>query len=871
MRFFRSSKLDSEMDAEMRFHIDMEAAELERAGIPAAEARRQALASFGGLRRFREEGHEARGGSWLEDLLRDVRYSARSLLKTPGYVVTVVLTLALGIAANTSILSVARGVLFKPLSYHDPARLMVIWDGLGWIGVPEAWLTGPEIVRLRRDAQQFSGFAALRSGSSTLDGSDGSEPQQVRESSVSANFFQLLGSGPELGRGFAPAEDAPGARPVAVLSQRLWRQRYGGDSALVGKPILIDGRSTVVVGILPASFHFSAQSSLGSPSDADLFRPIVDTLAAMNPDNHSLGLLARVKSNVSVAAALGELGAISRRLDEETYGKHGFRFAPVLLQERMVRAVRPALIALLAAVGVLILIMAANLAVLSLVRAARRERELVVRRAIGAGKGRIARQIVTETILLALFSGALGAVLGVGALRVLLALAPAGLPRREEIGIDFTVLAVTLGIAVLVGLAMAMAPVFHSARTDIASVLREKAPSRLGGRVRHSLVLAQLALSMVLLAGTGLLLGSFVRLLHVDAGFSGEKVLTIQLMASRAKYATGQPVVDLYTRYLEALARIPGVMAAGASSSPPFSGGADQSGVRFPASPTNTGDAQHDRMLGDVGPATPGYFAAMGIPVLEGREFTPSERDSTARVALIDELVARRYFPSGSAIGQIVLIDGDSLRVVGVVRHVRLYNLQDEGRGQLYIPHSILQYRALTIAVRTKGDPLASAAEARQAIRGIDPAQPIIAVGTMREALRGSLAERRLVLILVGGFGAAALLLVALGVYGVTASSVAQRTRELGIRMALGADRRNVVASVLGEPARLVTLGLVIGLAGTFAAGRVVRKMLYGVSASDPLTLAAVGGVLLAVALIASYVPARRATRVDPMVALRNE
>ena len=871
MRFFRSRTHDREMDAEMQFHIDMEAAELERAGIAPAEARRRALASFGGVRRFKEEGHEARGGAWLEDLLRDLRYSLRSLARSPGYVVTVVLTLSLGIAANTSIFSVANGILFKPLSYRDPARLMVLWDGLDWIGVPEAWITGPEVVRLRRDTRSFEGFAVLRGGSATLGGSDGSEPQQVREFAVSANFFQLLGSGPELGRGFSPGEDRPGAPRVAVLSRKLWMQRFGGDSALLGKSVLLDGRATTVVGVLPSAFRFSAQSSLGSPSDADLFRPIVDTLASMNPSNHSLSLLARVRPGLAVAAALAELGTVSRRLDAEEYGNRGFKFVPVLLQERMVREVRPALVALLAAVAVLILIMCANLAVLSLVRAARREREVVVRKAIGAGPGRITRQILTETVLLAAASGVVGTFLGSVALRALLALAPAGLPRRGEIGIDLRVLAVTLGVAAVVGLGIGVAPVFHSLRSDISSVLREKAPSRAGGRLRPGLVLAQLALSMVLLAGTGLLLGSFVKLLRVDPGYSAEQVLTIDLMASRARYATGQPVADVFARYLTALRALPGVRSAGASTALPFSAGADQSGVFFPASPTNTGNGEHDRMLADVGPATAGYFAALGIPVLAGREFEASDRDSTARVALIDELIAKRSFPAGGAVGQLVTVDGDSLRVVGVVGHVRMYSLQEEGRGQLYVAHAHLPYRGLIIAVRTDREAQSLASEARRAIRGVDPEQPIIGMASMRDALRGSLAERRLVLILVGSFAGAALLLVALGVYGVTASAVTQRTRELGIRMALGADRRKVVLAVLGAPARLVTLGLVLGLAGTLATGRVVRKMLYGVSSSDPLTLGAVALTLLLVTLLASYFAARRATRVDPMVALRSD
>jgi predicted permease len=871
MRFFRRKEDDDAMDAEMRFHVDMEAAELERMGVPPAEARRRALAAFGGVQRYKEEGHEARGGAWLEDLSRDLRYSLRSLRRSPGYTAVVILTLALGIAANTSIFSVANGILFKPLPYRDPSRLMVIWDGLDWIGVPEAWITGPEVVRLRREAKTFEGFSVLRSGSATIGASDGSEPQQVRQSGVSANFFQVLGTGPDIGRGFASGEDLPGAPRVVVLSRKLWKQRFGGDSSFIGKTIILDGQATSVVGILPPAFRFSAQSSLGSPSDADVIVPLIDTLTAMNPSSHSLGLLARVRSGVPVADARAELDAMSKRLDAEEYGKRGFHFVPIMLQERMVRDVRPALVALLAAVGVLILIMCANLAVLALVRAARRERELTVRRAIGAGHGRITRQILTETVLLSLGSAIVGAVLGSWALRGLLAIAPAGLPRRDEIGIDLAVLGVTLLVALVVGIGMGLAPVFHSVRSDIASVLREKAPSRAGSKVRQMLVLAQLALSMVLLAGTGLLLGSFVRLMRVDPGFSGDNVLTIELMATRGRYATGQPVVDLFTRYANALRTLPGVNAVGVTSAPPLSAGADQSGVFFPSSPTNTGDPQHDRMLGDVAPAGAGYFTAMGIPLLGGREFDAGDRDSTAKVAVIDDMVAKRYFPKGNAVGQIVRIDGDSMRVVGIARHVRMYSLQEEGRGQLYVPHGYRQYRYMIVAVRTNGDPLSFAAAARRAIRSVDAEQPIISMATMADNVRDSLAERRLVLTLVAAFAAAALFLVALGVYGVTSSTVTQRTRELGIRMALGADRRQVVWSVLTEPARLVTIGLALGLAATFLSGRVVRRLLFDVSPTDPLTLGAVALVLLLVALLASYFPARRATRLDPMVALRSD
>ncbi|HEU4996176.1 MAG TPA: ABC transporter permease [Gemmatimonadaceae bacterium] len=880
LKILRRRAHERDMDDEMRFHVDMEAADLERMGVPPAEARRRALAAFGGIQRYKEEGHESRGDSWLADLMRDLRYAARSLRRAPSYTAVVVLTLALGIAANTSIFSVANGILFKPLPYREPGKLVVVSDGLEMIGAPEALVTGPEVVRLRAETRSFEGFAILRGGSAAVSASDGGEPQQVTANAVSVNFFQLLGVGPDVGRGFTAGEDAVGVAPVAVISRRLWMQRYGADRSLVGRQILVDGRLTTLVGVLPADFRYTAQQY--TSESADVFVPYADTLQRMPVTNHSLGVLARIRSDVPAARAVDELKAVARRLDREVYRSRGFDFKAITLQELMVRQVRPALVVLLVAVGVLILIMCANLAVLVLVRTSMRERELSVRRAIGASNGRVTRQILTEMLMLSVGGGVTGALLGTWALKALLALAPGALPRRAEIGIDVTVLAVTLLVSLVVGVVIGLAPVVHSARSDIANVLREKAPSRSGNALRRGLVLLQLALSMVLLAGTGLLLGSFVRLTRVDPGFNPDHVLAIELMASRSKYGSGQPVANLITRYAEALRSTPGVTAVGASTAPPFLGMQDQNGFSVPRSPTNTGDPQKDFVLVDAGGVSPGWMQAAGVTLVEGQEFGPEHTDSaSARVVIIDDLLARRYFPQGGAVGQMANVNGDMLRVLGVARHVRMGDLREAGREQVWVPHAYRAYRYVWIAVRVDGtcagaasagcDPLRLVPAMRQAIRGVDADQPIVSVSRMSDTVRDSLAERRLVLILVGGFAGAALLLAALGVYGVTASAVTQRTRELGIRMALGANRPAVIWSVLSAPAVLVGAGLVLGLAGTFVLGRALERLLYGVRPTDPLTLGLVALVLLVVALIASWVPARRATRVDPMVALRAE
>jgi putative ABC transport system permease protein len=506
------------------------------------------------------------------------------------------------------------------------------------------------------------------------------------------------------------------------------------------------------------------------------------------------------------------------------------------------------------------------------VRAAGREREVTVRRAIGASQGRVTLQILTETLLLSLTGALLGVVLGQAALRGLLAIAPPGLPRRGEIGIDWLVLAVTLGVALVVGIAMGLAPVVHSVRADISAVLREKAPSRSGRGVRRALVLGQLALSMVLLAGTGLLIGSFVRVMRVDGGFNPDNVLLVDMLVSRAKYATGAPVVAAVQRFGDALRAIPGVRVVGASMAPPLSAGADQSGVMFPGAPGNTGVPEHDRTLADVAPATEGWFRAMGIPMVRGEEFGPAQRDSAqSRVAIISEEFADKFFPKADPIGRPIVIDGDTLRVHAVAKHMRLYGMDSQGREQVWTTHRYAFYRYMAFAVRVDGDPASFAAAARKAIQDVDSAQPIMGIKPFSENVKNSLAERRLVLTLVGAFAAAALLLAALGVYGVTASSVSQRTREFGVRMALGANRASVIGTVLSEPIKLVSAGLLIGLAGTWASGRIIGRLLYGVDAMDPLTIGAVVVVLLLVAVVASYLPARRATRVDPIVALRSD
>jgi predicted permease len=871
--------VSEEVDEELAQHLELRVRELRARGMDAATAHAEALRRFGDLDRIRrdcesigEDRERAmRRMQWLGELRQDFRYALRQLRRTPAFAFVTVLTLALGIGATTAIFGVVNGVLLKPMPYPDPARLLLLWDDLSWIGVPEAFVTGPEVLRLRSAARLFDGFAAVRSASLGIAELGGAaEPVQLRLTTTSANFFDVLGVRPRLGRGFAPGEDRAGAPLVLVISDGLWRRRYGGDPRIVGRVVDLDGTRATIVGVLPPEFRFATQQSLGAPSDA--YAPLQMDLTT-DPRSHRVSVLTRVRAGVGMHQALAELATISAAIDKEFYGSHGFRFVPISVYERLVRGVRPALVALLGAVALLALIMCANLATLALSRATRREREFAVRKAIGAARGRITRQVLTETMVLSLAGATLGILFAWWGIRGLLTLAPPGLPRREEIGIDPTVVLFTAGVAIVVGLVVALAPVWYAGRRDLSAVMRERAPTIGANRARSFLVMLQVALSLMLLTATGLLLASFSKLIGVRPGFDARSVVTIDVRASNARYPQPAAVAAFVATYIDRLRALPGVRQVGATSAAPLSGDADQYSIGFPASPINKA-GYVTRELVDYAVTTPGYFGAMGIELLPGsRDFTAQDRVDSPPVAIIDESLARKFFPGGSALGQQVVVYGDtSATIVGVARYVRLWNIRDEeGRGQIYRAHAQVPYRGMTIAVRANGDPNGVERAARGALYALDPAQPLANVTPMAEIVALSLGEQRLVTVLVLGFAATALVLAMLGVYGVTAAAVAKRTRELGIRIALGAQQRNVVLTVLRSSVALVAVGLVIGLAGTLALARVLQRLLYSTSATDPRVLAGVAVLTAAVALIAGYIPARAATKVDPARVLRTE
>jgi predicted permease len=581
----------------------------------------------------------------------------------------------------------------------------------------------------------------------------------------------------------------------------------------------------------------------------------------------------RVRDNVRTATALAELKGISAGLDAESYGKKGFRFLPVPVRERLVREVRPAIIALMSAVGLLVVIMCANLATLALARASRREREFAVRRALGAGYSRIARQVLTETTVISFAGAVLGVLIAWWGIKGLLALAPIGLPRRDEIGVDAIVVLFTLALGLVVGIVMGLAPLVHSTRSNISSVIGEKGSTARGATLRNTLVVAQVALSLTLLTGTGLLLASFTRLTKVDGGFAPRGVLTLTYVTPAGKYR-GSKAAQYHDRVVARMRTLPGVVAAGVGTSPPLFANTDQSGVDFPESPTNTGDTEHDHLLIEFATAGPDYFKAMGIRLIEGREFTAADDSAHGQVAIIDETLSKRFFPTGGALGKRIRIDNDTaiVLVVGVVAPIRNYAMRDDaGRPEAYAPDAVVTFRGVTTVIRTTGDVAALARAARTAFHELDPAQPIGRLEAMSDIVSRSLGESRLVLIVVSAFAFTALLLAAIGIYGVTSTAVAARTREVGIRVALGAQRGQVLGLMIRRPLALVSGGVVLGLAGTAATGTLIAKLLYGVGPMDPLTIVVVTTALLAVAALSAFAPASRATRVDAARVLRAE
>ena len=824
---------------------------------------------------------------------QDLRQGLRMLVNSPGFTIVAVLTLALGIGANTAIFSIVNAVLLRPLAYKDSPSLVNIWGKFEKDGILENWISEPEYWDLLDHNESFSEIAAYSlGGRANLTRAD-AQPVQVSTGNATAGVLPLLGIRPVLGRSFGADEDQPGHSHYALLSYSLWQSQFGGDPNMVSKPIQLDGETYRVVGVLPKQFSLGGKQDLWTPLGLDRARPA-------GRGSHYLHVVARLKPGADArqaSLALTRFADDLRRAYPGNYG-HGaeknFDMYMVPVKEQLVRRLRPALLVLLGAVAFVLLIACANVANLLLARASTREKELAIRAALGAGRARLVRQLLTESLILGFAGGLLGLLLaywGVGALR---ALAPANTPRMDEVHIDPVVLAFTFGVSLLTGLVFGLAPAWQVARTDLRETLNEagRGTSAAGAslNLRAALVVSELALAVLLLVGAGLLIRSFNRLVDVSPGFQTQHLLTMELTLPEKTYPDGAPVQNFYSQLVASVETVPGIQAAGAVSQMPLTDSYTSGSVFF--EDTSIPDIPKLPELGnlpymeiDQRAATPEYFQAMEIPLVRGRLLGDADDASAALVAVVDTNFARRFWPDREALGQRVAIDTIPnvkpgaprwRTIVGVVGHVKHYSLDVEGREQIYFPHrqplyGVFAPRDMTLAVRTSLDPASVTSAIREQVLAIDKGLPLYNIATMDQLVANSVAQPRLNLSLLVAFALLALALAAVGVYGVMAYAVTHRTQEFGIRMALGASPADVLKQVFREGGRLAAWGLGLGLIAALALTRLMASMLYGVKPSDPLSLGVAAALLAVVAFAACYIPARRATRVDPLVALRYE
>lgn len=813
-----------------------------------------------------------RGGGGMGEVVREVREALRRLSRAPVFTAVSVLTMGVGIGAFAAIFSVVDGVLLEPPPYQDPEELVWVWRDYTWFGLDRGWLGGPDIAGLRGHDGAFAGVVGFRNGGRNLTGREGDNPRRVRVTFASHELFDVLGVEPAHGRGFAPEDDVPGAAAVAVLGHELWRSHFAADRGIIGRDVFLNGEATTVVGIAPADFRFVVHSALGDPSPADLYQPMRIDLTAEDPGSGAFAGLARVRGGATPAEVEAAIAAVAQDLDD-LWGNPGLRMWSVGLHEDLVVEIRPALTVLLAAAGFLLLILGANLATLLLGRATARDRELAVRAALGAGRGRLFRTVLTESAVLAGAGALLGLGLAFPALEALRALAPEGLPRLTDVTVDPSVVVVALSAALVMGVGAGALPAWRSLRGGVSQRLREgggRGGSGLSGlRTRSALVVAQVALSLMLLVGAGLLARGFLVLLDTDPGVDGRSVLTFTAALDPGRYGAEGAIADFDRRFRAAVSRLPGVQGVGAVDALPLTATASQRTVAFPGAPGNRG-VDEDEPLIDYFYAGHGYAEAVGLRLLEGRAFNEGDDAEGPGVALVDDLLAKRFYPGGGALGGSLSFAGDTLTIVGVVDHARHYAIHSDDRPQVYVPLVQRPQRStLSWAVAATGDPGALAPAIRRVLDGVDASVPLTDVRTLDEIVQGSLGNERLSLTLLLAFAAGALALATLGIYGVVSNAVARRTHEMGVRIALGANRSKVLGMVLGQGLRLVALGIVLGLAGSIAGARVVGSLVVGADPGDPLVYTAVILGLIALTSLATGIPALRATRIDPVEALR--
>lgn len=814
-----------------------------------------------------------RRGNWG----RDTQRAARRLVRAPAFTLATVGTLTVGLGAFAVVWSAVDNVLLEVPEYERPEDLYFVWrDYRVFFDLDRGWLSGPDVAALDTAGGAIEGAVAAQVDAVAVRLAPGAEPRELKVMETEADLFRLLGVAPALGRGFAPDEVGEGRPAVAVLGHELWRSQLGGDPAVLGLEIQVHGAPYTVIGVMPPGFRFALHGSGRAPETADLYTTFGMDLAAAPSGGGSYAGLIRARPGTPPGAVGAAVTTVGERLDAQYFDARGLRYYPVPLIGDLVAPVRPALVVLGLAGVFLVLVLTVNLATLLLGRAAQREQEMAVSRALGADGWTLARASLLEGALLGLLGAAAGLLVALRGTRLLVEMAPPDLPRRADIAVDASVVALVLGAGVLLGLLAGALPALWSRRPDLSEVLRRAAVRGGGGhgRLRRGMVVVQVALSLVLLSAGGLLVRSFETLLRTDPGFRAENATTFRVLVPEGAYPDAAALTDLHDRILANLAAIPGVEATGALSVLPLTADADQTTIAFPGAPGNTGQPDHDAPLADVVAATEGALEALGVRLIDGRGFGRAPHTPAADgpdEALIDHTFAQEFFPGRSAVGAPVLMNGDTLRVVGVVRQPRIYDVHEDARGQVWRRNRDYTYASLRYVARSGRTTASLSSDVRTAVRRADPSLPVSQLRPIERLVQESLSRQRLSATLIAGFAVGALILAAMGLFGIVSAAVTRRRPELGVRMALGADAGRVLRMVVGDGLALVGFGLLLGLPGVWAAGRVLDSVLVGVSPFDPLTLAAVGLALATVALVACWIPARRVTRIDPARSLRSE
>ncbi len=870
--FVRRETVEREMDDELQFHAEHQREKYLKAGMTREQAMRRVRMDFGGLDQVKEDCRDARGVSVIETVSQDLRHGWRTLRKSPGFAAAALFTLALGIGVNTAIFSVVYGILLQPLPFRDASRLILVNETTPQVG--NVSVSYPNFQDWRAQTHTFSQMAAIASMHFNMAGT--SQPENIGGAAVSPNFLAMVGVQPAMGRGFSADEGKPGSAPVLLLSHALWETHFGASPGAVGQAIRLDSRTFTIVGVLPSEFRWVEKCDVMVP---------IGVWATNNPasaergDRGDLMAVGQLAEGAGMAQARAEMEGIAARL-AIAYPKENQQFGVNLkpLREAFSGDVRSAMLVLLGAAIFVLLVACANVANLFLMRGAVRAKEMALRIAIGASRQRIIRQMLTESFLVAVLGGVAGVGLAIGGIPALARLIPPDALGGASIGLNGAVLLFSAGLVVLSTCVFGLAPAWHSASGNPQAELKEGGrTTNSGGRNRWCgfLAASEIALALVLLVGAGLMMKSLHRLLSVDYGFRAERVLKMEMDLRTAQYDKDPAVVGFWQQTLDRVRALPGVESAAVGTAIPLTDDHSRTDITVEGMPVmKHGSYPHP----DIHVVSPGYERTLGVRLLQGRGFTDADRESAPRVALVNATVAGRLFPGADPVGKrFTFGDVRSERtpkwvsIVGVVADTKMYGIANPARLEVYLPFRQSPASGMALLVKSSLEPAALVSAIRAAVAAVDKEQPIFSIATMQEVVNASVSSRRLTLILLTLFSGLALVLAAVGIYGVVSYSVAQREKEIGIRVALGAQRGDVMRLVLAQGGRIALVGIAVGSAASLALTRLMGKLLYAVSAADPGTFVAVAGVLALIAMVACYIPARRTLRVDPLIALRHE